>query len=238
MLIYPAIDMLAGRVVRLYQGDYNKVKIYGDDPAGFCKEFAKKGATHLHMVDLDGARQGAPQHFGAVRAITSACDIFIELGGGIRDEETVRRCFTAGVGRVVLGTSALRNPQLVKKLVESYGEKIGVAVDARDGKVAIDGWLSTSDVDSFEFCQEMKNIGVKYINYTDISRDGASKGSNLAAYEKLSQLSDVCILAAGGVSTLEEIAALRDMGLYGAILGTALYTGAIDLVRAIEVAAG
>lgn len=236
MLIYPAIDLLGGKAVRLYQGDYNKVDVFGDDPAVFAGEFAKAGAQYLHVVDLDGARDGKPKNFESIQKIAKATGMFVELGGGIRDTESVKNSFDAGIDRVILGTSALKDPDFTRAMVQQYGGKIAVGVDARDGKVAVEGWLDTSDVDSFAFCKEMHAIGVEHIIYTDISRDGTGHGANLEAYKRLSSIEGLHITASGGVSSLEDIKALKELGLYAAILGKALYTGAVDLRQAVEVA--
>lgn len=236
MKIFPAIDMLGGCAVRLFQGDYNQQQTFGQNPALFAAQFAADGAKYLHLVDLDGARQGRPANFDIVKQIASESPLFIELGGGIRDAETVQACFDAGVGRVILGTAALQNPAFTRQMVAAYGDKIAVGVDARDGKVAVEGWLATSETDSFDFCREMQAIGVQYIIYTDISCDGAGRGTNLPVYERLATLQSLHITASGGVSTLEDITALRDMGLYAAILGKALYTGSLLLPQAIAVA--
>lgn len=238
MQIFPAIDLLDGKVVRLFQGDYEKKQVFGDDPLEFVHEFVKKGARCLHLVDLDGAKDGQVKNFDLVRRIKSAGTLFTELGGGIRDEETMVRCFESGVERVILGTAALSNSAFTKEMVKKYGDRIAVGVDARDGKVAVEGWLKTSDVESFDFCLTMRDIGVEYIIYTDISRDGAQLGTNIAAYERLMKIEGVNFTASGGISTLEEIEKLRDLGMYGAILGKALYSGAIDLAEAIKMAAG
>lgn len=236
MKLFPAIDLIGGKAVRLYQGDYTKQQTFGDDPAAFARGFEKSGARYIHLVDLDGAKEGGPRNFETVKVILAQTGLFAELGGGIRDEETVERCFAAGIGRVILGTAALRDPAFTRAMVAKYGEAIAVGVDARDGKVAVEGWLQTSDVDSISFCREMRDIGVKHIIYTDISKDGAGEGTNLAAYDTLSAIDGLHITASGGVSTLEDIAALRGMGLYAAILGRALYTGALDLSQAIAAA--
>ena len=236
MEIFPAIDLIEGKVVRLFQGDYEKQQTYGEDPSAFAKGFVEDGAKFIHLVDLDGARDGLQRNFEPVKKILSATGLFAELGGGIRNEETVAACIDAGVGRVILGTAALKDPLFTRKMVEQYGDKIAVGVDARDGKVAVEGWLSTSQTDSVSFCKEMEQIGVKYIIYTDISRDGAEKGANLKIYEELSLIRGLSITASGGVSSLEDIASLRDMGLYAAILGKALYTGSVKLNEAIQVA--
>lgn len=238
MLIFPAIDMLGGQAVRLFQGDYAQSQTFGSNPAGFAANFARQGATHLHLVDLDGAKQGAPQNFSLARQIAATPGLFVEFGGGVRNEETVQQCFEAGIGRVILGTAALQNPAFTRKMVRQYGPAIAVGVDARDGKVAVEGWLSTSQTDSFDFCRAMAEEGVEYIIYTDISRDGTGQGANLQAYQKLCQIKGLHITASGGVSTLADIATLRDMGLYATILGKALYTGAVSLPQAIETANG
>ncbi|MDL2218851.1 1-(5-phosphoribosyl)-5-[(5-phosphoribosylamino)methylideneamino]imidazole-4-carboxamide isomerase [Ruminococcaceae bacterium OttesenSCG-928-O06] len=238
MEIFPAIDMLGGGVVRLFQGDYTQKTQYGDDPLAYARRFEQQGATCLHLVDLDGAKEGAPRNFAAVRHITEGTGLFVELGGGIRNAATVEACFAAGVGRVILGTAALKAPAFTREMVEKYPEKVAIGVDARDGKVAVEGWLSTSDADSVDFCHELQNIGVKYIIYTDISRDGAQKGANLKVYETLAGIEGVCFTASGGVSTLADIAALRQMGLYAAILGKALYENTLSLPEALTMAKG
>lgn len=236
MNIFPAIDLIGGKAVRLFQGDYNKQQTFGDDPAAFARDFEAKGARYIHLVDLDGAKEGGPRNFDTVRAILAGTNLFAELGGGIRDEETVARCLEAGVGRVILGTAALRQPDFTRAMVKKYGERIAVGVDARDGKVAVEGWLQTSDVDSIHFCREMRDIGVKHIIYTDIAKDGAGAGTNLSVYETLSAIEGLKITASGGVSTLEDVRLLREIGLWAAILGRALYTGALDLPQAIHAA--
>ena len=233
MLIFPAIDLIDGQVVRLYQGDYARQQTFGSNPAAFARQFEAAGATHLHLVDLDGAKAGRPCNTAILAAIAAETKLFIEMGGGIRSEESVEEAFKQGAGRVILGTSALKDPAFTKKMVERYGEKIAVGVDARDGKVAVEGWLTTSGADSLDFCREMRDIGVKHIIYTDIARDGAGQGTNLAVYEKLSGLSGLCITASGGVSSLEDIRRLREMGLYAAIVGKALYTGEVSLEAAL-----
>lgn len=238
MILFPAIDMLGGKAVRLFQGDYAQSQVFGDDPAAFARRFAAEGASHLHLVDLDGARAGQPQNFDILRAIAAEANLFIEFGGGVRSEETVEACFAAGVRRVILGTAALKDAAFTRRMAARYGDAIAVGVDARDGRVAVEGWLETSDADGLSFCRQMQDIGVKHIIYTDISRDGAQKGANLVLYEQLAGLEGLNITASGGVSSLADIAALRDMGLYAAILGKALYTGAVRLPDALEAAEG
>ena len=238
MLIFPAIDLIDGQAVRLYQGDYAQKQVFGDDPAAFASSFVEQGAAYLHLVDLDGAKQGKPVNSETVRRIASIEGLFVELGGGIRTREAVAQCFENGVGRVIFGTSAMKDPAFTQEMVSAYGEAIAVGVDARDGKVAVEGWLQTTVVDSYDFCREMMNIGVKTIIYTDIARDGAQQGANLAVYERLAALKGLSVTASGGVSSLEDVRALREMGLYAAILGKALYTGTLDLQEAIATANG
>ncbi|MCL2539776.1 MAG: 1-(5-phosphoribosyl)-5-[(5-phosphoribosylamino)methylideneamino]imidazole-4-carboxamide isomerase [Oscillospiraceae bacterium] len=238
MLIIPAIDLIDGKAVRLYQGDYKKSRIFGDDPAAFAKRFYDGGAKWLHLVDLDGARSANQKNLKSVqRIITAVPTTDVELGGGIRDEDAVTRCFALGVSRVILGTAALKDREFTARMVKAHGEKLAVGVDARDGRVATEGWTEGSDADSIEFCKQMRDLGVRHIIYTDISKDGAGKGTNLPVYRRLTQeIKGVCITASGGISSLDEIKALRDMGVYASILGSALYTGAVELEKAIEVA--
>ncbi len=236
MVLLPAIDMIDGKVVRLFQGDYGKKQTFGEDPLVFAKQFENDGASWLHLVDLDGAKAGHPCNVDAIRAITEQTGLSVELGGGIRNEESVELAFSLGVCRVILGTSALKNPTFTKQMVQRYGDKIAVGVDARNGKVAVEGWLSTSETDSFEFCEEMMKIGVKHIIYTDISKDGAGEGTNLEIYKKLRTIDKILITASGGVSSMQDIEALGQLGVYGAIVGKALYTGDILLPQALAAA--
>ena len=237
MLIFPAIDLLNGRVVRLFQGDYEKVSVFDNTAAAYAGMFSEQGAEHLHVVDLEGAKAGAVRNLETIREIIDAVPkMFIEFGGGVRDEATAERCFSLGISRVILGTAALRDKDFTKRMVKKYGQKIAVGVDARNRRVAVEGWLSTSEADSVDFCKEMRDIGVGYIIYTDISKDGAGKGTNLEIYRELSRIEGVCFTASGGVSSSEDIYALRDTGIYAAILGRALYTGDIKLKDAIDAA--
>lgn len=236
MEIFPAIDLLGGQVVRLFQGDYGKKSTFGNDPSAFAKRFEAEGARCLHLVDLDGAKLGVPQNFASVQQIAENTNLFVEFGGGVRDEETVERCFAAGVDRVILGTAALNNKSFFTRMVEKYGEAIAAGVDARDGFVAVEGWLQTSKTDSISFCKEMKAIGVKYIIYTDIARDGTGLGVNSALYRRLSEIEGVNFTASGGVSTAGDIIELAKIGIYAAIVGKALYNGAINLKMALWLA--
>lgn len=233
MFIFPAIDILSGKAVRLFQGDYTKKETYGL-PIMFAQQFFEQGATHLHLVDLDGAKSGKPKNFDAVAAICAKKNAFVQLGGGLRNEQSIVKYFEAGVDRVILGTAALKNPQFTQKMLAKYGQKIAIGVDARDGKVAIEGWLNTSDTDSYDFCKKLLDIGAKCVIYTDISRDGAESGPNFAAYRQLARLKELDIVASGGVGSIKDIAKLRENKTYGAIVGKAIYTGNILLRQAIE----
>lgn len=236
MLIFPAIDIKDGGVVRLTQGDYNRVERYAVEPARAAAEFFDAGAKCLHTVDLDGAKDGTLSNFAAIESIIKAAPLFVEVGGGIRDEERIKRYLAAGVARVILGTAALKNPDFLAAMVAKYGEKIAVGVDARDGFVATDGWLEVSKTDSVSFCKSVHETGVKTVIYTDISRDGALSGTNLEIYGVLGGIKGLDVVASGGISSLGDIEALRDMGTYGAIVGKALYTGRLALGDALKAA--
>ena len=235
MEIFPAIDLKNGEVVRLTQGDYNKVDVYSKDPSAIAVGFARQGAKNLHVVDLDGARDGETVNFDAVRNLVKQKDLFVQVGGGIRDEERICRYLDLGVGRVILGTAALENPAFAREMILKYGEKIAVGVDARDGKVAVRGWREISSADSMDFCRELAEIGVATIIYTDIARDGAMLGTNLDIYRELSLKVNTNIIASGGVSTMNDVQSLIELGVYGAILGKALYTGALDLSEVLKI---
>lgn len=235
MTIFPAIDLLEGQAVRLYKGDYSKKTVYSDDPVGLAASFREMGATHLHAVDLSGAREGSADAFPIVQRIARESGLLVEVGGGIRDEETVERYLSAGVWRVILGTAALKDGALLEKLLLRYGKRIAVGVDLRDGKVAVRGWLETSDETGDSFLARMESLGVRGIICTDIARDGAMEGTNRGLYKALSEKYPFQIVASGGISTLDDLKALRSYGIFGAIVGKALYTGAIDLQEAIEV---
>ena len=238
MHIFPAIDILDGKAVRLMQGDYSRQEIFGADPVEFALQFTSEGARHLHVVDLNGAKEGKPVNFESIKRILEATGVFVEYGGGIRNEATVSTLLEIGVSRVILGTSALKDKEFTKKMLQVYKEHIAIGVDARDQKVAIDGWTSTTEIDSVDFCKEMKDIGATCIIYTDISKDGTLKGTNLSVYERISQIEDIHLVASGGISSLYEIEQLKVMGIYAAILGKAIYTNHIDLKEAIRIAEG
>ena len=236
MIILPAIDIRGDRAVRLLRGDYDKMTVYNDDPVSVAKGFAGCGAKYLHVVDLDGAKDGDTSNFDLIKDIIAAAGMFVEVGGGIRDEARIARYIDAGVGRVILGTIAAKDPDFVGRMAAKYGEKIAVGVDARDGKVAVQGWLETTELDSFEFCRLMHDdMGVSSIIYTDISRDGAMTGTNIDAYRKLSEIEGLKIVASGGISSEEEIVTLKDI-TWGAILGKSLYDGVLDLTKCIGLA--
>ena len=236
MLIFPAIDLYDGKAVRLLRGEYDKMTIYSDNPIEIAKAFEKEGATHIHMVDLEGAKSGETPNISIVEQIARETSLFTEIGGGIRSMEVVDRYINAGVDRVILGTAAVENIDFLKSAVKKYGDKIAVGADIKDGFVAIKGWTEKSAYSCLEFCKSMQDIGVKTLICTDISKDGAMQGTNTELYKELSQKLNTQIVASGGVSDIENVRILRKMEIYGAIIGKAYYTGAISLKEAIEVA--
>ena len=236
MLIYPAIDLYQGKAVRLYKGDYAQMTVYSDDPASIAEDFARCDATHMHIVDLEGAKSGTTPNYETILEIKRRGGLFCEVGGGIRSMETVDRYLSAGIDRVILGTAAVTEPGFVEEAVTKYGDKIAVGIDLRDGFVAIKGWTEQSDLTAFAFCEKLQAIGVKTLICTDISRDGAMKGTNHDLYRELMEKFRMQIIASGGVSSLEDVQRLAEANTYGAIIGKAYYTGAIDLRKAIEVA--
>ncbi len=235
MQIFPAIDLSGGQVVRLYQGDYDRMTVYGQDPCATARDFLAAGARHLHVVDLDGARDGTLANQASIAAIARQGGLFIEVGGGIRTEDRIRQYLDLGVSRCILGTVAVKDFAFTARMAEKYGERIAVGVDARDGFVAVNGWKELSRERGVDFCRRLHEAGVQTVIYTDISRDGAEQGTNLAVYRQLSQISGLDITASGGVSTLAELRELMAIGVRAAILGKALYTGRLDLKTVIEV---
>ncbi len=233
MQIYPATDILGGKVVRLTKGDYNRVKIYADSPAEMALEFMKDGATNLHMVDLDGAKDGAPVNFDAIKEAAQIKNLFIEVGGGIRDMKRVEDYLNLGVKRVILGTAAIRNYPFVEEAVKEFGDAIAVGVDAKNGFVAVSGWRETTSVNSVEFCKKLRDSGVATVIYTDISKDGMLSGTNLEIYKELSAIEGLQIVASGGITFADEIKTLNEMGIYGAIVGKAVYEGKLSLKDAL-----
>ena len=236
MLIYPAIDLFQGKAVRLYKGDYAQMTVYSDDPPQIGLDFTAKGATHIHLVDLEGAKTGETPNFDTVLAIKAATGAFCEIGGGIRSTEVIDRYLGAGLDRVILGTAAVTAPGFVEEAVKRHGEKIAVGIDIRDGFVAIKGWTEKSSLDAMEFAAKMETIGVKTLICTDISKDGAMEGANHNLYRTLSEQFGMDIIASGGVSSMDDVKRLSAMDIHGAIVGKAYYTGALDLAQAIEVA--
>ena len=236
MLIYPAIDLYEGKAVRLFKGDYNQMTVYNDNPLAVAEDFLRCGATHIHMVDLQGARDGTTPNLETVQKIKNATGLFCQVGGGIRSMEVIDRYLGAGIDRVILGTAAVTDPGFLEAALGKYGEKIAVGIDIKDGKVAIKGWTEKSDKDALVFCGQMEALGVKTIICTDISKDGAMQGTNHGLYKTLSEKFALQIIASGGVSTLEDIQRLAAQNLYGAIVGKAYYAGDIRLRDAIEVA--
>ena len=235
MNFFPAIDLYGGKAVRLFKGDYAQMTIYNDDPAAVAADFRQKGAGCLHLVDLEGAKTGTPTNADTICRIRNAFDGFIELGGGIRSMEAARYYLSLGIDRVILGTAAVTDPDFLREALTLWGSRIAVGVDLKDGFVAIKGWTETSTLTAEDFFRQMQELGVATVICTDISRDGAMKGTNRDLYRRLSQSFSMDLIASGGVSSMDDILALQEMGLCGAIIGKAYYTGAIDLAKAIEV---
>ena len=236
MIIFPAIDLFDKKAVRLFKGDYQNMTVYSDNPIEIARDFENLGATHIHMVDLEGAKDGTTPNIDIVSQVANETSLVVEIGGGIRDMATIDKYLQAGVGRVILGTAAVTDSEFLKAAVEKYGDKIAVGADVKDGYIAIKGWLEKSQVTLEDFLSQMQEIGVKYIICTDISKDGAMRGTNLELYRELSQKYSMCITASGGVSSLDDVKELRKMDIYGAIIGKAYYIGAINLKDALEAA--
>lgn len=236
MILLPAIDLSGGQAVRLYKGDFNQKTVYSDHPLSVAENFKRQGATHIHLVDLDGAKSGTRTHYDLITDIKRRTGLFTEVGGGIRTQADVAAYVEAGVDRVILGTVAIEDPAFIERLPAEYRDKVAVGVDVKDGYVAVRGWTQTSDRDAFPFCKWLESEGVRTVICTDISRDGAMQGANGELYRALSEQCNLDIVASGGVSTMEDVRRLKALGLYGAIIGKAYYVGAIDLAQAIEVA--
>ena len=235
MLIYPAIDLYAGQAVRLVKGDYAQLTVYSPDPVSVARDFAASGATHMHMVDLEGARDGSTPNFATIAAVKAETGLFCEVGGGVRDMATIERYVGAGIDRVILGTAATRDG-FAEEAAAEFGEHIAVGVDIRDGFVAVKGWLEKTELEAFDFCRRMQDVGINTLICTDISRDGMMAGTNVELYKKLSGQLELNVIASGGVSSLDDVKRLKSLGLHGAIIGKAYYTGAIDLREAIAAA--
>ena len=236
MNIFPAIDLINGQVVRLLKGDYDRVTVYGNDPVSVAKDFEASGAEYIHIVDLDAAKDGKVHNFDIIKAICDETNLKVEIGGGVRSEEVIKQYISAGVFRVILGTIAIKNPDFTKEMIKKYKEKIAIGVDISNGMVAIHGWTEVSAISCDELFSDLQKAGADCVICTDISKDGAMQGTNLELYRDLSKKYSINIVASGGVSSMDDVKALKEMNLYGAILGKALYTDAIDLTEAIEVA--
>ena len=236
MNIFPAIDLINGQVVRLLKGDYDKVTVYGNDPVSVAKDFEACGAEYIHIVDLDAAKDGKVHNFDIIKAICTETNLKVEIGGGVRSEDVIKQYIDAGVFRVILGTIAIKNPDFTKEMISKYKEKIAIGVDISEGMVAIHGWTEVSAISCDELFADLEKAGADCVICTDISKDGAMQGTNLELYRDLSKKYSINIVASGGVSSMDDICALKEMNLYGAILGKALYQGAVDLKEAIEVA--
>ena len=236
MNIFPAIDLYEGKAVRLLKGDYQNMTVYSENPIEIARDFESKGARFIHLVDLEGAKDGTTPNLSIVKQIANETNLFSEIGGGIRSMETVSAYLENGVDRVILGTAAVNDEEFLKEAIARYGERIAVGVDIKDGFVAIKGWTEKSEYSCFDFCEKMQKLGVKTLICTDISKDGAMQGTNRELYKELSEKFNMDITASGGVSDIEDVKALRKLDLYGAIIGKAYYIGAIDLKEALEAA--
>ena len=236
MLIFPAIDLYEGKAVRLYKGDYEQMTVYSDSPIELVEDFVEQGAKYLHLIDLEGAKTGQTPNLELIRDIRALSPLFTQVGGGIRSMDTVEAYLSAGVDRVILGTAAVTDPVFLEDAIKEFGDRIAVGADIKNGYIAISGWTESSGIDAFSFCRRMQDLGVKTLICTDISRDGAMQGTNRNLYRTLSKRHDMNIIASGGVSSMDDIRALRAMELYGAVIGKAYYTGAIKISEALEVA--
>ena len=236
MYILPAIDLFDKKAVRLFRGDYDKMTVYSDNPVDVAMKFKEAGAQYIHLVDLEGAKDGTMPNYDAVKSIVKESGLRDEIGGGIRTEEAVKAYIDAGVERVILGTAAVEHPEFLERTVNTYGDKIAVGVDLKDGYVAIKGWTEKSSLTGIDFCRKLQEMGVRTVIATDISKDGAMQGTNRLLYRKLREEFTMDIIASGGVSSIDDILALKEMNCTGAIIGKAYYTGAIDLKEAVEVA--
>ncbi len=235
MHIFPAIDLYNGKAVRLLKGDYNKMTVYSDNPAEFAKDFENQGANFIHIVDLEGAKDGTTPNLSTIKKIVKSCNLFVEVGGGIRNMEVIKEYIDSGVNRVILGTAAVKDEEFLKKAIKTYKDKIAVGIDIKDGYVAIKGWTEKTEYSCFEFCDKMEKIGVSTVICTDVSKDGAMQGTNLNLYKELSDRFEIKFIASGGVSSIDDIKKLKELNIYGAIIGKAYYEKAICLKEALEV---
>lgn len=236
MIVYPAIDVKDGRCVRLVQGQFTDVTVYSDNPVDMAKKFENMGARYLHVVDLDGARMGEPRNTAVISEMAVKLGIPVQLGGGIRTIEMMEIILCKGIQRVILGTSAVNDPNLVKRAVQTFENNLAVGIDAKNGMVAIEGWAKTSEFTAIGFAKKMQELGAKTIIYTDISRDGMLAGPNIKAMEEMVKAVDIEVIASGGVKSIEDIRNLKEIGVSGVIVGKALYTGDVDLAEAVRIA--
>lgn len=234
MIIFPAIDLFEGQAVRLFKGDYSQKTVYGD-PLRFAEDFKKCGARYIHIVDLEGAKNGNMPNFETVKNIKHKTGLFVEVGGGIRDIEAIKKYIDVGIDRVILGTAAIFDKGFLESAIKTYGDRIAVGADIKDGYIAVKGWTEKSDKTPFSFLSEMQAVGVKTVVCTDVQKDGAMQGTNIQLYKTVSEKFDLNIIASGGVSSIQDVIALNEIGVYGAIIGKAYYTGAVSLKEAIEV---
>ena len=235
MIIFPAIDLFEGKAVRLFKGDYKQMTVYGD-PIAIARDFMESGATHIHIVDLEGAKNGATPNFDTVVAIKEATGLFCEIGGGVRSIDVVKKYLSAGIDRVILGTAAVNDRSFLQEAISRFGDRIAVGADIKNGFIAVKGWIEQSNVTCDDFFNDMQSLGVKTVICTDVSKDGAMQGANLDLYKRLNETYSVNVTASGGVSSIEDVVALKKSGTYGAIIGKAYYTGAVSIAEAIEVA--
>ncbi|MBP3329171.1 MAG: 1-(5-phosphoribosyl)-5-[(5-phosphoribosylamino)methylideneamino]imidazole-4-carboxamide isomerase [Clostridia bacterium] len=238
MEIFPAIDIRSGKVVRLTEGDYDRMTVYSDSPEKIAEEFIAKGARNLHVVDLDGAKDGTTANFEVIKDLCKYDELFIEVGGGIRNIDRLKAYLDLGVDRTIIGTAAVKNYPFVEQAVSLYGDAVAVGVDAKNGRVAVSGWLEVTDVDSVEFCKKLRDTGVKTVIYTDISKDGTLTGTNLEIYRELAKIEGLDIVASGGITFEDEITQLASMNTYAAIVGKAIYSGKLSLERVLALAGG
>ena len=236
MIIYPAIDLYSGKAVRLFKGDYSQMTVYSDNPLEIAEDFKAQGAERIHIVDLEGAKSGTTPNLKTILEIKEKTGLFCEVGGGIRSMEVIAGYLNPGIDRVILGTAAVTEPGFAESAAAEYGDKIAAGVDIRDGLVAVKGWTENTGLKAFDFCKKMQSIGIRTLICTDISRDGAMKGTNRDLYKALSLELNMDIIASGGVSDLDDVKALRALNIHGAIIGKAYYTGAISIKEAVEVA--
>ncbi len=234
MYIFPAIDLYESKAVRLFKGDYEQMTVYSDNPPDLVRDFEKNGISHMHMVDLEGAKSGDNKNFKMIETIRESSDIFIQLGGGIRTMDQAERYLDLGINRIILGTAAIEDEKLLEKLLEKYEERIAVGVDVMEGMVKTHGWRKSSGVQLKDFCERLRALNVRTIIATDISKDGAMRGTNIALYESLKELTEADLIASGGIHNIEELKKIYDLDLYGAIIGRAYYTGDIKLSEAVQ----